>query len=232
MWRRGRFVKSEFYLESKALVLELTCSYSIWSLVFPLQVGRQPSVLLLSPPDVDDGLSERMCKLGSLLHQQGFSVTLDSCCRKEQCDFGPIPWFHSQMMKLKTQEGRAVLLLTHAAVERALEWDLQDRFKEEEGDHPHSAVFKSSLFLIKTDQQLGRAGERFVLVTFESDLCRKSRLPELLLGPKLFQLPSQTKALLTELAVGGRDTGTRQRALRSRDVPTPSKSEMKPFICL
>lgn len=181
---------------------------------------------------MDDGVSERMCELGSLLRQQGFGVTLDSCCRKEQCDFGPIPWFHSQMMTMKTQEGRAVLVLTRAAVERALEWELQDRIKEEEGDHPHSAVFKSSLFLIKTDQQLGRAGECFVLVTFESDLCSKSRLPELLLGPKLFQLPSQTKALLTELAVGGRDTGTRQRALRNRDVTTPSKSEMKPFICL
>lgn len=169
-------------------------------------------MLLLSPPDVDDGLSKLVCELGSLLRHQGFSVTLDSCCRQEQCDLGPIPWLHSQMMQLNRQHGRAVLVLTHAAVERALEWDLQDRIKEEEGDHPHSAVFKSSLFLIKTDRQLGRSRERFVLVTFDSDLRRRSRLPELLLGPRLFQLPSQTRALLTELAVGG----TRQRALGSR----------------
>lgn len=173
-------------------------------------------MLLLSPPDVDDGVSRSVCDLGSLLRQQGFSVTLDSCCRQEQCDLGPIPWLHSQMLQLNRQHGRAVLVLTPAAVERALEWDLQDQIKEEEGDHPHAAVFKSSLFLIKTDRQLGRSGEHFVLVTFDSDLCRKSRLPELLWGLRRFQLPLQTRALLTELAVGGRNMGTGQRALRSR----------------
>lgn len=199
-------------------------------LFFTLQVGRQGPVLLLSPPDVDDGLSKSICELGSLLRHQGFSVTLDSCCRKEQCNLGPIPWLHSQMMKLK--DGRVVLVLTHAAVERALEWDLQDKIEVEEGEHPHSAVFKSSLFLIKTDRQVGKHKDRFVLVTFDFDLLRKSRLPELLLGPRMFQLPSQTKALLTELAVGGSDMGTRQTALGGRDVPTLSKSEMKPFICV
>lgn len=215
-WNRGRIVKSEFYLERNALVLEWACCYSICSPFFPVQVGRQAPVLLLSPPDVDDGLSKSVCELSSLLRHQGFSVTPDSCCRKEQCDLGPIPWLHSQMMKLNRQDGRAVLVLTHAAVERALEWELQDKIKEEEGDHPHSAIFKSSLFLINTDRQLGRARKRFVLVTFDSDLCRKSRLPELLLGLRLFQLPSQTKALLRELAVGGSDMGTRQRPLKQR----------------
>lgn len=105
------------------------------------------------------------------------------------------------MMKLDRQDGRAVLVLTQAAVERALEWDLQGKIKKDEGDHPHSAIFKSSLFLIKTDRQLERAGERFVLVTFDPSLRGKSRIPEILSGPRLFQLPSQTKALLTELAV-------------------------------
>lgn len=152
---------------------------------------------------MDDDLSKALCDLCSLLHHQDFSVTLDSCCRKEQCDLGPIPWLHSQMMKLDGQDGRAVLVLTHEALERALEWDLQDKMKEEEREHPHSAIFKSSLFLIHTYKQQERARERFVLVTFDSNLCRKSRPPGLLLGLRLFQLPSQSKALLTELAVGG-----------------------------
>lgn len=188
-------------------------------------------MLLLSPPDVDDSLSKSVRELSSVLRRQGFSVTLDSCCRMEQCNMGPIPWLHSQMMKLDEQDGRAVLVLTQAAVERALEWDLQDKIKEEEGDHPHSAIFKSSLFLINTNRQLGRARKRFVVVTFDSNLLRKSRLPEFLLWPRLFQLPSQTTSLLTELAVEGSDMDTRQRALRSRDVPV-GKSEMKPFICV
>lgn len=197
----------------------------------PPLVGRLGPVLVLSPPDLDDALSKSVCELSSLLHRQGFSVTLDSCCRREQCRLGPIPWLYSQMMKLKKQDGRAVLVLTHAAVERALEWELRGETKEEEGDHPHSAIFKTSLFLINSDRQQ-RARGRFVLVTFDPDLRRRSRLPELLVGLRLFQLPSQTKALLTELAVPGGPVGTRPRALGSRDGALLSKPEMKPFICV
>lgn len=209
----------------------LLLSSPFWSPVSPLLVGWQGPVLLLSPPDVDDGLSKSVCDLSTLLRHQGFSVTLDSCCRREQCHLGPIPWLYSQMMKLNAQDGRAVLVLTPAAVERALEWELRDKMKEEEGDHPHSAIFKSSLVLINSDRQK-KAGGRFVLVTFDADLRRTSRLPELLSGLRLFQLPSQTKALLTELAVRGGHLGTRPRALRSRDTPPLSPSEMKPFICV
>lgn len=185
----------------------------------PLKVAGRGPVLLLSPPNVDEGVSESVRDLGSLLRRQGFGVTLDSWSRRKQCDLGPAPWLHAQMTELKKRGGRAVLVLTHPGLERAQEWVLRDKTKEEEGGHPHSAVFTTSLFLIDTDKQLGRAGERFVLVTFDSDPCRKSELPELLWGLRLFQLPSQTKALLTELTVGGRARGPPREAPHKQRSP-------------
>lgn len=196
-------------------------------LLFPPKVGRRGPVLLLSPPDVDEGVSESLRGLSSLLRHQGFSVTLDSWSRKEQWQLGPMPWLHSQMMELKRGAGRAVLVLTHTALERAQEWVLLDKTMGREGDHPHSAVFTASLFLIHSDRQRGGAGERFLLVTFDSDLCRTSRrpqLPQLLWGLQLFQLPSQTKALLTELSVGGTHREAPWRT-RGHD-PTLSRSEL------
>ncbi|XP_056885948.1 uncharacterized protein LOC130524143 isoform X1 [Takifugu flavidus] len=187
-WRRGTFVK----------------------------IGGNASVLLLSPPDVDDGVSKSMGKLSDLLRRHGFSVVTDIWSRNEQCEMGPIPWFYSQMMEANYD--RVVLVLTPGALERAHKWVQQGRTKEEEGDHPHSAVFMAGLFRIYTNTQLQRTPERFILVMFDSDPCRKSRLPKPLLpkpllGLPLFCLPSQNKALLKELTVGGAGgppTGTKK----------------------
>lgn len=175
-------------------------------LFFPLKVGGNASILLLSPPDVDDGVSKSMGKLSDLLRHHGFSVVTDIWNRKEQCELGPIPWLYSQMMEANND--RVVLVLTPGALERAHKWVQQGKTKEEEGDHPHSAVFTACLFHIYTDSQLQRTTERFILVMFDSDPCRKSRLPKPLLpkpllGLPLFRLPSQDKALLKELTVGG-----------------------------
>lgn len=208
-----------------------TCSRAAMSLllfhlVFPLEDGINGCVLLLSPPDVDDGVSESMRNLSSLLRRRGFSVVEDCCCRTQQSKLGPIPWFHSQMMELNN--GRVVLVLTHAALERARQWAEEGRRKEEEGDHPHSAVFTACLFHIDSDTQLQKTRERFVLVTFDSESCRKSQLPKPLLGLRLFRLPFQIKALLKELTVGGRERG-RARGIHSE---APRKPEMKPLTHL
>lgn len=197
-------------------MLEWACCYSTHSPVFPLKVGGNASVLLLSPPDVDDGVSKSMGKLSDLLHRHGFSVVTDIWSRKEQCELGPIPWLYSQMME--ANDDRVVLVLTPGALERAHKWVQQGRTKEEEGDHPHSAVFTACLFHIYTNTQLQRTTGRFILVMFDSDPCRKSRLPKPLLpkpllGLPLFCLPSQNKALLKELTVGGAGgapTGTKK----------------------
>lgn len=149
-----------------------------------------------------------MRNLSSLLRRRGFNVVEDCCCRTQQSKLGPIPWFHSQMMELNS--GRVVLVLTHLALERARQWAQRGRTKEEEGDHPHSAVFTACLFHIDCDAQLQKTRERFVLVTFDSDSCRKSQLPKPLLGLRLFRLPLQIKALLKELTVGGRARGTQR----------------------
>lgn len=187
-------------------------------LFFLSKVGRQRHVVLLSPPDAEDGVSESVCRLGSLLCNQGFSVSVDQWSRNEQCTLGPLPWLHSQMLELNSHGGRAVLVLTRKALERAQEWTHRQKevFKmkgEDKGLHqicsPYSDVFTASLCLIQADKQLGRAIERFLLVKFDSHPCSDRSLPELLQGLPLFKLPCQTQALLSELTVGGRGSGRR-----------------------
>ncbi len=184
------------------------------------EAGRKRHVVLLSPPDVADGVSESVCQLGSLLSKRGFSVSVDQWSRTEQCNLGPLPWLHSQLLELKSKGGRVVLILTAEALERAEEWTHQhkevieasreDRALLQIGS-PYSDVFIASLCLIQVDKQLDKARERFVLVTFDSHSCRNKSLPELLQGLQLFQLPSQFKALLTELTVEGARTESGKR---------------------
>ncbi|KAI3370060.1 hypothetical protein L3Q82_024849 [Scortum barcoo] len=175
-----------------------------------VKVGKR-HVVLLSPPDVDDGVLESVCQLASLLCTKGFSVSFDQWSRKEQCTLGPLPWLHSQLLELNSRGGRVVLVLTRHALERAEEWTHQHKevtkTKEEDKSlskmwSPYSDVFMASLCLIQADKQLGRVGERFALVRFDSHKGSKKNLPELLQGLPLFQLPSQTQSLLTELTVG------------------------------
>lgn len=178
-------------------------------------------VVLLSPPDEDDGVSESVCQLGSQLFNQGFSVSVDQWSRKEQCTMGPLPWLHSQLLQLKSLGGRVVLVLTRKALERAEEWTHGNKevikMKGDKGlpqiCSPYSDVFTASLFLIQADKQLGRPGERFLLVKFDSHRSIDRRLPELFQGLPLFQLPSQIQALLSELTMGrtGRQSGRRTR---------------------
>lgn len=171
-------------------------------------------MVLLSPPDTDAAVAESVSHLGSLLCSRGFSVSVDQWKRQEQSKMGPLPWVHSQLMALSSQGGRAVLVLTQKALERAEEWSQWQG--EGSPDHsPYSDVFMTSLFLIRAEQQQGSAGERFLLVKFDSHPCCGDRtLPELLQGLKMFRVPSQTQSLLTELTVGGAaktTSGTRTR---------------------
>ncbi|XP_053293718.1 interleukin-17 receptor C [Pleuronectes platessa] len=183
-----------------------------------VKIGREGRVLLLSPPDVDDGVSESVCGLGSLLCKQGFNVSVDQWSRKEQCALGPLPWLHSQLLKLNTQGDRVVVVLNKKAQERTEEWVHKHKrvITKKMADEglpqiwsPYSDVFTASLCLIQADKQQGRNGERFLLVKFDSSPSSDRNLPELLQGLPLFQLPPQTQALLTELRLGrtGRTSG-------------------------
>ncbi|CAN9511770.1 unnamed protein product [Ophioblennius macclurei] len=178
-----------------------------------VKIGRKGHVVLLSPPDMDDGVSESVCQLGSLLSNHGFSVSVDQWSRKEQCIMGPLPWLHSQLLKRDSMGGRVLLVLTQKALERTDEWTrcTKDVKMTEEDKKlpllwsPYADTFTASLFIIQAEKQLGRAGERFVLVKFDSHRAqshsRDGPLPEPLRGLPLFQLPSQTQSLLTELTV-------------------------------
>ncbi|XP_074535152.1 uncharacterized protein il17rc [Halichoeres trimaculatus] len=185
-----------------------------------VKVGTPCHVVLLSPPDANAGVSESVCQLGSLLSNHGFSVSVDQWSRKEQCTLGPLPWLHSQLLELKTQGGRVVLVLTLKALKRAEEWTwwYKEAIKTKSGGNdypqicsPYSDVFTASLCLIQADKEQGRAGERFLLVTFDSHPSSDKSLPQLFQGVPLFHLPSKTRALMTELTVGSTGRGSSQR---------------------
>ncbi|XP_026218051.1 uncharacterized protein LOC113163532 [Anabas testudineus] len=170
-----------------------------------VRIGRKGHVVLLSPPDVDDGVSESVCRLGSLLCNHGFSVSVDQWSRKEQCTLGPLPWLHSQLLEMNNHGGRVVLVLTHRALVRTAEWAHQQPSGNDVSQiwSPYSDVFTACLGLIEREKQLGRAGERFLLVKFDSRPDSDRSLPEVLQGLPLLQIPTQIQTLLSELSVGG-----------------------------
>ncbi|XP_030585379.1 uncharacterized protein il17rc isoform X2 [Archocentrus centrarchus] len=189
-----------------------------------VKIGRRRHVVLLSPPDVDDGISELVYQLGSFLSNNGFSVSIDQRSRKEQCTWGPLPWLHSQLLELNRLGGRVLLVLTRKALERTEEWMhcnkdiLKGGMGKEEKDvpklwPPYSDLFTASLFLIQADKLLRRAGERFLLITFDSHSTQTQTsnrsLPELLQGLPLFRLPSQTQSLLAEINIKETERGSR-----------------------
>ncbi|XP_019126817.2 interleukin-17 receptor C isoform X1 [Larimichthys crocea] len=185
-------------------------------------------VVLLYPPGDDQALPELMSHLGTSLQALGFTVSLDLWSQTELCLLGPVPWFHSRLNRLQKQGGKVVLVLTQAAWIRAEEWGAgsweknttkeKNREGEEAGksygaSSPCVDVFTASLSCILADYLQGRAGERFMLVQFESLPPEPPGgfrpLPELFRGLHLYSLPSQSLGFLTELA------GARQMATAS-----------------
>ncbi|XP_040007821.1 interleukin-17 receptor C isoform X2 [Xiphias gladius] len=185
-------------------------------------------VVLLYPPDDNQTLPGLMCHLGSSLEALGFSVSLDLWSQAELTLLGPVPWLHSRLDRLKRQGGKVVLVLTQATWKRAEEWGARswerktpsernrDREEEEAGrgcpaSPPCVEVFSASLSCILADYLQGRAGERFMLVQFESIPPEPpvgfQPLPELFRGLHVYSLPSQSLGFLTELA-GARQIAT------------------------
>ncbi|XP_073325456.1 interleukin-17 receptor C [Pagrus major] len=186
-------------------------------------------VVLLYPPDDDQALPELICHLGSTLQALGFSVSVDLWSKLELSVLGPVPWLHARLNRLQKQGGKVVLVLTKAAWIRAEEWGARswerntprgskaDMEEEEAGSLTASSqcvdVFTASFSCILADYLQGRAGERFMLVQFESLPPEPPGgfrpLPELFRGLHLYSLPSQSLGFLTELA------GARQMATAS-----------------
>ncbi|KAM6982276.1 uncharacterized protein LKV04_012908 [Tautogolabrus adspersus] len=184
-------------------------------------------VVLLYPSDDDQALPELMSHLGSSLQALGFSVSLDLWSQAELGVLGPVPWLHSRLNRLQRHGGKVVLVLTQTAWIRAVEWGARswerntprsrDMKPEEEveGNYAVSSqcvdVFTASLSCILADYLQGRAGERFMLVQFESLPPEPPGgfrpLPELFRGLHVYSLPSQSLGFLTELA-GARKMAT------------------------
>lgn len=171
-------------------------------------------VVLLYPPDGDPALPKVMNRLGSSLHTLGFTVSLDLWSQGELSALGPVPWLHSRLNQLKRHGGKVVLVLTQATWLRAEEWGAQSWEKNtflgrnkvamDSVSPASSDVFTASLSCVLADYLQGRAGERFMLVQFESLPPKPPGgfrpLPELFCGLHVYSLPSQSLGFLTELA--------------------------------
>lgn len=185
--------------------------------------------MLLYPPDGDPALPKLMNHLGSSLRTLGFTVSLDLWSQGELSALGPVPWLHSRLNQLKKHGGKVVLVLTQITCLRAEEWGAQSWEKNTSLERnkdvmdtvspASSDVFTASLSCVLADYLQGRAGERFMLVQFES-LPPKTQggfrpLPELFCGLHVYSLPSQSLGFLTELAGAWPDGNASARRRRA-----------------
>lgn len=203
-------------------------------------------VILLYPPDDEDKrLPKLLCHLGSSLQALGFTVSLDLWSQGELCALGPVPWLHSRLDRLKRQGGKVVLVLTQTTWTRAEEWGaLSGEISEQNisgveedsaGSYPESSrhmdVFGASLSCILSDYLQGRAGERFMLVQFESlPLAPPGGyrpLPRLFCGLHLYSLPSQSLGFLTELAGSKQTASSSARRKRAGGLRMASRAFAK-----
>lgn len=201
-------------------------------------------MVLLYPPDENEqALPGLLCQLGSSLQDLGFTVSLDLWSQTELSILGPVPWLHSRLDRLQRQGGKVVLVLTQVTWTRAEEWGAlscsrstpteNNRNKENpEGSSPTSShradVFGASLSCILADCLQGRAGERFMLVQFESlppEPPGSFRpLPQLFRGLHVYSLPSQSLGFLTELAGAQRAASASTRRKRAGGLRIASRA--------
>ncbi|XP_067268527.1 interleukin-17 receptor C [Pseudorasbora parva] len=169
-------------------------------------VGEGAELLLVCPPDADGAVIQLLCRLCSSLSDFGFSVSLDLWNRSEINALGPVPWLHSCLEAVRRCGGKAVMVLTPDACERAKQWGCPGAKREPEEVQMCSEVFDATLSCILGDYLLGRAGERFALAQFDGR-CIATALPEFFRGLPLFSLPSQSLDFITELTKGARTGG-------------------------
>uniref|UniRef100_A0A3Q0R905 SEFIR domain-containing protein n=1 Tax=Amphilophus citrinellus TaxID=61819 RepID=A0A3Q0R905_AMPCI len=176
-------------------------------------------VVLLYPPNDNPHLPEILCHLGSSLQALGFSVSLDLWSQTELSILGPVPWLHSRLDQLQRQGGKVVLVLTQASWTRAEAWRASSRCVD---------AFSASLSCILADYLQGRAGERFMLVQFESFPPEPPGslrpLPELFRGLHVYSLPSQSLGFLTELAGGHQMATASARRKRAGGIRMASRT--------
>ncbi|XP_030632798.1 interleukin-17 receptor C [Chanos chanos] len=186
--------------------------YLLWD---PHKGGRG-NVLLLHSSDTDPKFRELVCCLGTALVNLGFHVSLDLWKKMELGSLGPGPWLHAQLDHLSSQGGKTLVVLTQSACERAESFCEHWKEKKSTGNHEpssiHSDVFAAALSHVLSARINGCAGQRFILVHFESHplfpLWNRQKVLELFGELPFYQLPKDTQGLLAELSVG-RQPGAR-----------------------
>ncbi|XP_026993261.1 uncharacterized protein il17rc [Tachysurus fulvidraco] len=166
--------------------------------------GRLGDVLLVHSSGSDSSFSDTVCWFATWLSELGFSVSLDLWNQAVVSKLGPTPWLHSRLQHVQKSGGKTLVLLSHDAVHRAEahseSWSCVSN--KEDGKTSKTSwmwnadVFSSALSSIFSARLQGCAVEHFALVQLESGALE---LPELFQGLKLYQLPSESQRLLTDL---------------------------------
>ncbi|XP_028823431.1 uncharacterized protein il17rc [Denticeps clupeoides] len=189
--------------------------------------GARGRVLLLHPMDAKESVKELVCRLGTSLSVLGFTVSLDLWSHLEVASLGPAPWLFSQLDQLQAMGGKAVVVLSQTARQRAEEWRLNG-WAAEDSVCP-SDTFAAALGCLLVDQLQGCAREQFILVQFGCDSpahCeQKCCLPVLLHGLPMYNLPTESQAFLAALSFKG--TFTRDWNCLSHGLKKASKVFMK-----
>ncbi|XP_028679906.1 interleukin-17 receptor C isoform X2 [Erpetoichthys calabaricus] len=174
-----------------------------------LDEGNQ--VLIVCPFEEDFAVEIIVSSLGKCLNELGFSVSLDLWSRSELCTLGPVPWLHFRLGQLRSEGGKAVVILTKGSVERAGQWvrylengaNASPNYQAAGLCSPYVDVFSASLSCIYADILQGRAGERFVLAQFESPFLSSlkcDKVPEIFRSIPVYKLPSNSLGFLRVLS--------------------------------
>ncbi|KAK3536786.1 hypothetical protein QTP86_025096 [Hemibagrus guttatus] len=166
--------------------------------------GLRGEVLLVHSSGSDPSFSDIVCWFATWLSDLGFSVSLDLWNQAEVNKLGPTPWLHSRLQHVQTRGGKILLLLSHDAVLRAKtyseHWSCVSNEDDDKTSRPswlwNTDVFSSALSSLFSACLHGGTTEHFALVQLEAEALQ---LPELFQGLKLYQLPSESQCLLSDL---------------------------------
>ncbi|XP_051957032.1 uncharacterized protein LOC127625715 [Xyrauchen texanus] len=177
------------------LVNKLKWSLSEWDRTHHSK-DMMGQVLLLHYSAADPWQTRLVCKLGQLLSELGFHLSLDLWNQAELSSLGPTPWLHSKLGHIQKHGGKALLMLSPSTLQRAeLYWNHSNPIVHS------SDMLGAALDCILADRQKGGVAQRFVLVQLENLNYEDYKMPKLFKGLPLYKLPSQSQGLLTELCL-------------------------------
>ncbi|XP_062923709.1 interleukin-17 receptor C-like isoform X1 [Mobula hypostoma] len=173
--------------------------------------GIRDGVLLLYSADHSQ-FEKLVNTFASALANVNVEVVVDLWKRREISIQGPLPWFHSQQIKISKEGGKIIILFSKDASIKCNE--LLNSTGNPETLHDPYDGFMASLNCVLPDITKGNISGKYVVAYFE-DLLNRSCIPEIFNKMPIYSLPSQISEFLQEIG-----------------LPTKHISEQKKYGCL